>query len=83
MSRKTISVDEPVFDRLDEQRRGDESWTEFCDRVTDVLEGETEGRDDERRSDALTEAHIDDIAGEAAARVVRELQSRTARTNTR
>ena len=42
MGRKTTSVTEAAFERCDEHRRDDESWTDFFHRVADLLEDGTE-----------------------------------------
>lgn len=75
MSRKTITIDEAAFERLDDLRREDESWTAFADRAADVLEAGSAGRDGEHTSNTLKEDHIDDIASETASRVLRDLET--------
>ncbi|AAM88769.1 hypothetical protein PhiCh1p97 [Natrialba phage PhiCh1] len=46
MSRKTISIDEDLHDRLDQHKGDDESWTDFVERLYEAAY--IEGRDDER-----------------------------------
>ena len=75
MSRKTITIDEATFERLDGLRREEESWTELAERAADVLEAETDGLDGEHTPNTLTEDHINDIASETASRVVRDLET--------
>lgn len=57
MSRKTISIDEDLHDRLDDCKRENESWTEFVQRLFDAVD--IEGRDGER----TMRAPSDDDAG--------------------
>lgn len=75
MNRKTITIDEDAFERLDDLRDDDESWTEFADRAADVLEAESEGRDGEHTPNTLTEEHIDDIVSRTSSQVVRDLET--------
>lgn len=76
MSRKTISIDEDLHDRLDEYKREDESWTDFVERLFEAVE--IEGHGDERTLRATIdagddsdthslEAAVDDVHDEIAA----------------
>jgi predicted CopG family antitoxin len=69
MSRKTISIDEDVYDDLEELKRDDDSWTDLLRRLST-------GQGGEHDLNTLTEEHIDDIATETARRTARELENR-------
>jgi len=83
MSRKTISVDDKVYERWAKHKRDDESWTDILERGVDALNdaestAESPDGDDGRTMDAvepLTEDHIDDIAAEVERRVERALET--------
>jgi len=80
MSRKSTTMGEDAFDRLDGHKHDDESWTEFGHRVADVLDahdgdGEHASNTPAVPDDVLTEGHIDDIGAEVERRVERTLEN--------
>ena len=76
MSRKTISVDDEVYERWVEHKRDDESWTDTLERGADALESEDgDVNASVNKSKTLTEEHIDDIAAEVERRVERTLET--------
>ena len=76
MSRKTISVDDEVYERWAEHKRDDESWTDLLERGADALESEDgDVNASVNESEALTEDHIGDIATEVERRVERALET--------
>jgi len=59
MSRKTISIDEDLHDRLDEHKREEESWTDFVERLFEAAY--IEGRDGERTLRAPPDVDAPDV----------------------
>lgn len=77
MARKTITVREAVYDRLDGHKGDDESFSDLLDRAVNALEAQ-EGEAGEH-GEQLTTAHIDDIAAEVSHRTATELENRLQR----
>lgn len=70
MTRKTITVSEETFERLDELR-GDVRWDVF---LRELAEGATNA--DAFEGEPLTVDHIDDVAARAADKVEDRLRRR-------
>ena len=68
--RTTITVTKATKERLDSKRNG-QPWDEF---LKDAIQLNSPQRE-RGRDDALTEAHIEDIANAAARKTVDELQA--------
>lgn len=79
MTRQSITVSKQAFERLKEHKRDGESWTDFGNRVADLLDGveppDAAGECGLNSADVLTKDHIDDIANRAARRTVDELET--------
>jgi len=76
MGRKTITVSEDVFDRLEDLKDDGESWTDLGERAADALEGQDGDVNAAPNADQpLTEEHIDDIAAEVERRFERTLEN--------
>lgn len=74
MSRKTITVDESVYDRVDEVKRDEESWSDCLLRLVNTLE--SGDCDQSEHTDVLTESHIDDIVARTARQTATEVENR-------
>lgn len=70
MSRKTITIREDVFDRLDADRGDTESWSDFLDRLAD------EDGDTEHEPNTATVENVDEIARAVAAEVENRMTRR-------
>jgi len=79
MTRKSITIDEDAFARLEGHKQDGESWTEFADRVADFLESQ-DGNNEcglSTPDDVLTEDHLDDIGSIVERRVESALEQQT------
>lgn len=70
--RKTITIDAELHEALADRKADDESWTDFLERLAET---ETDRGQAERDVNALTEAHISDIAAATARRTVDEIET--------
>ena len=75
MTRKTITVDEAVFERL-EALKGNESWSTLLDRLADADESQDGDVNSTNASEPLTVDHIPDIANRTTRQTADELENR-------
>lgn len=76
--RTNVSVPDAAFEHLKEHKRAGESWGDVFHRAAEALHG-TESPDGEPDAThipdgVLTEAHIDDIVNQTAAKTAREIK---------
>lgn len=77
MGRKTISMSEEAYERLQSLKSDDQSWTDFGHWAADALEAQDDVNTEPNAvpDDILTEDNIPDLLNQFERRVERQLES--------
>jgi hypothetical protein len=73
MSRKSITVDASVYERLADHKDADESWSDFGARVADTLEDDDGG---EHKPSTVAVTNVDEVARATADEVENRMTRR-------
>jgi hypothetical protein len=77
--RTTISVQTLVYERLRSHKRAGESWSDFGDRVADLLDDDARDTTDHTQSTRIDPTQAEEIARLAGDRAAEQVENRLTR----